>query len=265
MQLLKDIGQWLWSVATIWQAYMTGGIVWAIIGTYERVTQRTISVRSFIYGVIAFLLAAFFFAWREQHNSWLTEQAARAKLETVRPYLVIEELSGDQIRAMVIRNRGNKVLPEGGYDRGYVFAQSPTGEVLFYNVRALPGEIVAHDLRMFVNVALVNADGSRTRIPIDEEKDQSYVILPGQPPLTRAQAVPKGTVFTGFEEPKGLVEIKLTVTFTGQPTDTNVYYYQVLLEEHRYQSSEKMTEHPGGLRTKWTKEGIVADLNRLIG
>jgi hypothetical protein len=65
--LLKDIGEFTWAVLTIWQAYMTGSIVTALVGLYERLSQKTVSTRAYIAGVIAFLLVAFFMAWRENH------------------------------------------------------------------------------------------------------------------------------------------------------------------------------------------------------
>jgi hypothetical protein len=71
MEILKDIGRFIWAVLSIWQAYMTGGIVIALLGLYERLTKKTISLRTFIIGVIAFLLAAFFLAWRDQYRGRL--------------------------------------------------------------------------------------------------------------------------------------------------------------------------------------------------
>lgn len=91
MGLLRDIGRFVWAVLSTWQAYMTGGIIIAILGIYERVTQKTISLRVFIVGVLAFLLVAFFMAWRTEYHK---ASNAEVDLDTLRnantPRLVAE-------------------------------------------------------------------------------------------------------------------------------------------------------------------------------
>src|SRR6266481_696 len=69
MELLEDIARFIWAVMSMWQAYMTGGIVIASLGIYERITNKTISLRTFIIGVAAFLLVAFFMVWRDQYRA----------------------------------------------------------------------------------------------------------------------------------------------------------------------------------------------------
>jgi hypothetical protein len=88
MEILKDIGVFVWAVLGTWQAYMTGGIVIALLGVYERVTKKTISLRTFIIGVFAFLLVAFFLAWRDQYHGVIT-----AKTETEKAQKKLEELT----------------------------------------------------------------------------------------------------------------------------------------------------------------------------
>jgi hypothetical protein len=70
-ELLREIGLFLWSVFGYWQAYMTGGIVMALLGLYERLVRKTISFRTFLVAVFAFLLVAFFMAWRDQYRQRL--------------------------------------------------------------------------------------------------------------------------------------------------------------------------------------------------
>jgi len=73
---LSDIGTFLWGVLSHWQAYMTGGIVMAVLFIYERLWNKTVSTRTVVWGIIAFFIAAFFMAWRDQLNEKRGLQAA---------------------------------------------------------------------------------------------------------------------------------------------------------------------------------------------
>src|SRR5438128_615387 len=96
--LFGDNAQFIWTVLSHWQAYMTGGIVMAAMFVYERLTQKTVSVRVVIGGIIAFLLVAFFMAWRDQNKQLerVTKDLERTKqdLDTERKKVAGPELKG---------------------------------------------------------------------------------------------------------------------------------------------------------------------------
>jgi hypothetical protein len=66
--LSQDIYTFFMSVITHWQAYVTGGAVVALVTLYERLSGNEISPRVVVYGFIAFLVVAFFMAWRDVRN-----------------------------------------------------------------------------------------------------------------------------------------------------------------------------------------------------
>src|SRR5213080_1858943 len=120
MDLIKEIGQFLWAVLTIWQAYMTGGIVIALLGIYERLMQKTVSIRTFLIGVLAFLLVALFLAWRDQlhRGNELSKQMAESTRLAGEIQQVIwgytPELKSTQIFCVLsIKNLGLPTIVEG--------------------------------------------------------------------------------------------------------------------------------------------------------
>jgi hypothetical protein len=65
-----DIGLFLWAVLAHWQSYVTGGLVTAGIGIYERKTGRNIPWK--IYASVFLLSAGFvamFYAWHDEHHN----------------------------------------------------------------------------------------------------------------------------------------------------------------------------------------------------
>ncbi len=51
----------------------------AALFVYERITRKTVSVRVVVGGILAFILVAFFMAWRDKHRELLTAQKALAE------------------------------------------------------------------------------------------------------------------------------------------------------------------------------------------
>jgi hypothetical protein len=83
-------------------------------------------------------------------------------IETIRPYVSIEELTPTQIRAWALADARNKVLPQGDYDRGYVFGLTSNEEFLLYNVRNLSPTVPAHNLIPHACIVLIRDNGERS-------------------------------------------------------------------------------------------------------
>jgi hypothetical protein len=67
-QLLEDIIDFLWAIISQWAVLLTGGIIIAALGAYERFQGRNVSLRTYLILANVFLLASCFWAWRDQHN-----------------------------------------------------------------------------------------------------------------------------------------------------------------------------------------------------
>jgi hypothetical protein len=77
---VQEFGLFLWAVLAHWQSYVTGGIVTAGVGIYERRTGRTIPWR--LYVSLFFVsagLVAFFYAWHDEHINTQTVISEKAQ------------------------------------------------------------------------------------------------------------------------------------------------------------------------------------------
>jgi hypothetical protein len=67
---LSDLILFIYTVLSYWQAYITGGLITAGVGIYERLTDKRLTKRAYVgLFVITFLLASFFLAWRDERLS----------------------------------------------------------------------------------------------------------------------------------------------------------------------------------------------------
>jgi hypothetical protein len=95
MATLREIGLFVWSVLTHWQALATGGIITGLLLVAEMVFDWPLSRQAFIVVVVVvFLLAAFFFAWRDEYR---TVQAERAYKTTIANDLADRQRHGRKI------------------------------------------------------------------------------------------------------------------------------------------------------------------------
>lgn len=68
--LLSDFFLFIYAVISYWQAYATGGVVTALVGIFERLTERRLTKRAYVrLFIITFLFASFFLAWRDEHTT----------------------------------------------------------------------------------------------------------------------------------------------------------------------------------------------------
>jgi hypothetical protein len=75
MDVLKEFGEFLWAVATNWAGYTTGGLVVALLWLWSTLRQVPISRKIGTIVAIAFLVLAFFNAWRDKYHDALKTQA----------------------------------------------------------------------------------------------------------------------------------------------------------------------------------------------
>ena len=72
--LLEEFYQWGSAVLTYWQAYVTAGLLVAIIAAIEHWGGLQIPRRAYIAGAITFLVVSCFMAWRDEHRTLLAYQ-----------------------------------------------------------------------------------------------------------------------------------------------------------------------------------------------
>ena len=66
MDFFRVIPEFILSILSSWQGYLTGGILVALCSVWERWKKRTIPWSKYRWGVIGFLLISFFSAWYDQ-------------------------------------------------------------------------------------------------------------------------------------------------------------------------------------------------------
>jgi hypothetical protein len=235
------------------------------------IAANTVSLWSGIFGILAtigglifrkapsgklFIAAGMVALLLSPSLAWIDEHKLRVKLEQVRPYIVIEEVSPDQIRTAAQRDPRKSIPPESVYGRGYIVGQSPQHDLLLYNVRNA-GNIPARRVLLFPKVTAVN-ENSEEVIPIVPPTGGAKVYLPGQFALYSA-SVPRGTFFTGLPNERRKIRIELVATYSGQASDKNVYFYKVVLLARRFADVTDMNKSFGGISVDSTDEGIVSE------
>jgi len=162
----NDLLEWVLAVIQHWQVLMTGGIITALLTVAESYREKGFSWHFSKWVLLVFFVIACFLAWREQRLNWKSELDARTKLEMVRPYVVIEG------------------VPITTTKRAYLFIHSPKQHqiVLRYNLRSLAGTIPAHNIKVFIRVSVVSANGDERTVPVNNGADQGQgqVLLPGE-------------------------------------------------------------------------------------
>jgi hypothetical protein len=64
----QELFLFLGNVVVHWQALLTGGVVMAAVGAYERRKSREISWQSYVFIACVFLFYSFFAAWQDEHH-----------------------------------------------------------------------------------------------------------------------------------------------------------------------------------------------------
>jgi hypothetical protein len=79
MITLRELGEFLWAVATNWATWTTGGLVVALLWLWSTLRQVPISRKIGIVVAVLFLLLAFFKAWQEQKHLAVSAQEELSK------------------------------------------------------------------------------------------------------------------------------------------------------------------------------------------
>jgi hypothetical protein len=105
--------------------------------------------------------------------------------------------------------------------------------------------------------------GSEEEIQFSPSQTQREVLIPDQSSMYQLE-VPRGTFITNIPNESRSIRIQLLITFTGQPSDRNTYFYKVVLVARRYSDVEEMNRYFGNIRTESTDEGVVNNLGDLL-
>ncbi len=235
------------NTVSLWAGVL--GLIATAIGLFWR---NVPSPKMFLLaGVVALLLSPVF-AWRDEHRLRLRIEAEQA---VVRPSVLIEDLSPDQLRAYTLSDPRNAPRPQGYFYRGFMFARSDQSEVLFFNVRNV-GKVPARQLKYQQQMSVVDdKSGKIEPINLRRSTTTSEVLFPEQI-STRTISVPAGTFFRNDAAGKYL-RIDLTVTYTGQLRDKNEYFYSIVLKVRPAHDPAEMGRHPvGGVTIESSDEGV---------
>lgn len=82
MNVLREIAQFGIAVLKHWQAYMTGGIIMAILTSYGWLTSKTISRRTAVLAIVSFFAVASFMTWSDQYHATLRAEEQLRGLTT---------------------------------------------------------------------------------------------------------------------------------------------------------------------------------------
>jgi cell division protein FtsB len=93
---MAEVLQFIWAVLSHWQAYVTGGVLTAVITAIERWRGKPFSWRFFAWFLGIFLLVAFFLAWRDEHSALRVATQAIATLEKDKVRLTTESKEKDR-------------------------------------------------------------------------------------------------------------------------------------------------------------------------
>jgi hypothetical protein len=93
-QFFSDLLLFIVTILSYWQAYATGGIITGGVGLFERLTDNRLTKRAYVaLFVFTFLFAAFFLAWRDEHQAMLSgkQEMARLQQETAQAQRALSE------------------------------------------------------------------------------------------------------------------------------------------------------------------------------
>jgi hypothetical protein len=174
--------------------------------------------------------------------------------------VVIEELPAEEIRAYALSDSRNPVIPDAAYVRGYLLGKPDAGKCsLLYGVRNA-SKIAARNTKYYWKV-VVTTDGKERTVPLAQGENKGLVLVPDQY-ITRTGVIPADTFYYGHGE----VRIKLAVTFSGEPSDPNTYFYLTSLKIKQHADDSAL---PGGglgaIVVDSQDEGIVTNLQDIIG
>ena len=78
---MSDILQFIWAVLGHWQAYVTGGIVIALVTVVERYREKPFSWKVFAWFLTAFLFVAFYLTWHDAYLALRRTISEKSTLE----------------------------------------------------------------------------------------------------------------------------------------------------------------------------------------
>jgi len=79
---MSDVLQFVWAVLSRWQAYITGGVVTALITIVEKKRGKAFSWRVFVWFLAVYLVVAFYLVWHDEHTELIRALAVNQSSKT---------------------------------------------------------------------------------------------------------------------------------------------------------------------------------------
>jgi hypothetical protein len=245
------------NTVSLWSGLI--GLLFTAYGLfYKETTHRKLFIGA---GVISLILSPGF-AWIEEHRFRLGEREALVELQKIRPYVFIEGIPATMVRAYMLQNPNNTVFPEGAYVPSYLLVRAPDAEALLFNVTNIR-DLTARGLKYFCHVSTIDALGLETQVRLPDIPNVGEVLPPKQS-ATRRILAPSGTFYSEAKARLSL-RIKLMVTYTGQPSDENQYFYLVVLRTAQLTGPlGTVLPELGNMSIESSDEGIVQNIDDLL-
>jgi hypothetical protein len=90
-ELLTDLAVFIRALLRRWQAYMTGGLVIALVALWEHYARKSVAGSLFGWGAIGFLAVAVFLTWRAEHRTAKSANQQMMDFQKARPIFVMRE------------------------------------------------------------------------------------------------------------------------------------------------------------------------------
>jgi hypothetical protein len=233
------------NTVSLWSGFI--GLIATAAGLYYRNSSYG---KMFIAGGVIALVFSSGLAWIEEHNIRL---ALEKELRADRPYLSIEELPTEEIKAELVADK-NRAAAEGVYGKAFMVIQEGSREIFEYVIRNVTNS-AAHNVRVYTSASILNQDGTESPVPIEKAlvPMTSDVILPQQY-VVRKLYLPAGTFYRS-DKTLSSVRVRLAVVFSGQPSDKTDYYYKIAARIR-----QRVKPPPGDIAIESRDEGILKSL-----
>ena len=129
---MSDVLQFVWAVLSRWQAYITGGVVTALITIVEKKRGKAFSWRVFVWFLAVYLVVAFYLAWHDEHTALIRALAVNQSSKTAdvksKVVSLIRDLKEFQAERKEIESTvsGREAIPVGAERRHRSQAAEPT-------------------------------------------------------------------------------------------------------------------------------------------
>lgn len=191
-------------------------------------------------------------------SDWLKPPLSPEAVQpVVRPYAIIEEIPLSSLPESLTNHVPREFLEESANHKAYIVGKSSNGEVLFYGYRNI-GDVPAREIKQIQRATIID-EGKETDIVIPRPTSTDDILYKDQSAIFSAH-FPADTVYTSQDHPSGIVRVILVMTYQGESTDPNTYFFRVVLRFHRTQKLKLSAE----MTIESRQDGIVKNLDDLL-